>query len=148
MQGFFDHCSWFCSLMGLKYTIQEHFLSYRITHKATGRKWHKYSRQLAYENSFCWYLRFTKQSWCLFLLLSAFQSLRHVNHLPVISITPCAESRHCSNHSNCSVYVQTRKCFSTPASLYSAARLNCFRQRTCWKLMLLKVKCQVHLWWL
>ncbi|KAM7392070.1 hypothetical protein PAMP_022709 [Pampus punctatissimus] len=28
-------------------------------------------------------------------------SRRDVNHLSVISVTPCAESRRCSKHSNC-----------------------------------------------
>lgn len=48
------------------------------------------------------------------------QALREcdVNHLPVIFVTTCAESRHCSKHSKCSVCAQSRQCCGTPVSSY------------------------------
>lgn len=41
----------------------------------------------------------------LVIRVSCFWSSRHVNHLPIISVAPCAESSHCSKHSNRRVLV-------------------------------------------
>lgn len=46
----------------------------------------------------------------LVIRVSCFWS-RHVNHLPIISVAPCAESSHCSKHSNRRVLVCSAGCY-------------------------------------
>lgn len=128
-QDFFHHFSLLKFYVALwDSNIYGRFLSYRIllrdnrvTGPAATSKWNKYYWRPTYGSSFHRCLRYQKQSRYLCLLHSVFQSQRDVNHLPVISVTPRAECSHCSKHSEWSVYVQTRQCFSTPASLYYCA---------------------------